>query len=152
MLKFLKKFKDMNKNSPIASEDDKNILVTSLLIECAREDGNFSEEEISKIRNLLTTKLNVNNDKINTIFDGALKMSQKSVEIYSITRDIRDNFSHDEILKILEYMWIVMLADGHIDDFESALMRKMVGLFHLTGKDSSLAKENAQKFINIQNQ
>ena len=29
-------------------------------------------------------------------------------------------------------------------------MRKIVGLFHLTGKDSSIAKENAQKFLNNQ--
>ena len=48
-------------------------------------------------------------------------MSQNSVEIYSLTKDIRDNFSHEEILKILEYMWIVMLADGYVDDYEDTL-------------------------------
>ena len=54
--------------------------------------------------------------------------------------------------RIVQAPLVAICQDGHIDDFESALMRKMVGLFHLTGKDSSLAKENAQKFINIQNQ
>ena len=87
---------------------------------------------------------------INSIFDNAFEMSQNSVEIYS-NKDIRDNFSHEEILKILEYMWIVMLADGYVDDYEAALMRKIIGLFHLTGKDSSVAKENAKKHLNIQN-
>ena len=42
--------------------------------------------------------------------------------------------------KILEYMW-VCIADGHVDDFEAAMMRKIIGLFHLTGKDSSIAKQ-----------
>ena len=48
-------------------------------------------------------------------------------------------------------MWVVMLADGKVDDFEAAMMRKVVGLFHLTGKDSSEAKDKAIESLNIQN-
>ena len=151
MLNFLKKFKKNQTDLVEATGEEKNILITSLLIECAKEDGDFSEEEILKIKNLLNTKLDIKKENINSIFDSALEISQESVEIYSLTKDIRDNFSHDEILKILEYMWVVMLADGHVDDFEAAMMRKIIGLFHLTGKDSSIAKQNAMKTLNIQN-
>ena len=70
-------------------------------------------------------------------------MTQGNVEIYSLTKDIRDNFSKEEILTIFEYMWSVILADGKIDDFEAALMSKLVGLFHLTGKESADAKNKA---------
>ena len=55
----------------------------------------------------------------------------------------RDNFSKEEILEIFEYMWSVVMADGKIDDFEAALMSKLVGLFHLTGKESAEAKKKA---------
>ena len=150
MLNFLEKFKNPNTDEPKATSEEKNILVTSLLIECAREDGDFSDEEIIKIKNLLNSKLDIESEKINSIFDSALEISQDSVEIYSLTKEIRQNFSHEEILKILEYMWVVVLADGKIDDYEAALMRKIVGLFHLTGKDSSIAKENAQNLISNQ--
>ena len=37
-------------------------------------------------------------------------MTQGNVEIYSLTKDIRDNFSKEEILTIFEYMWAVMLS------------------------------------------
>ena len=151
MLNFLKKFKKTRLTWLKLQVKKKNILITSLLIECAKEDGDFSEEEILKIKNLLNTKLDIKKENIDSIFDSALEISQESVEIYSLTKDIRDNFSHDEILKILEYMWVVMLADGHVDDFEAAMMRKIIGLFHLTGKDSSIAKQNAMKTLNIQN-
>jgi uncharacterized tellurite resistance protein B-like protein len=43
-----------------------------------------------------------------------------------------------------------MLTDGKIDDFEDAMMRKIVGLFHLTGKDSSEARHKAS--LNLNNQ
>ena len=72
----------------------------------------------------------------------------KSLEIPNTKRV--NELTDDEILKIIEYMWLVMLADGHVDDFEAALMRKIIGLFHLTGKDSAKAKENALASINNQ--
>ena len=90
-------------------------------------------------------------EKISSIFDQAIDLCQDSVEIYSLTKDIRDNFSHNEILNILELMWTIMLADGKIDDFEDAMMRKIVGLFHLTGKDSSEARQKASMNLNNQN-
>ena len=150
MLNFLEKFKNDKTELTGATSEEKNILIASLLIECAKEDGDFSDEEIIKIKSLLKTKLNINGNDVNAIFDAALEITQDNVEIYSLTKDIRDNFSHEEILKILEYMWAVMLADGRVDDFEAALMRKIIGLFHLTGKDSSIAKENALNSLNNQ--
>ena len=150
MLNFLEKFKSKKAELTSATSEEKNILIASLLIECAKEDGDFSDDEIIKIKSLLNTKLNINGNDVNAIFDAALEITQDNVEIYSLTKDIRDNFSHEEILKILEYMWAVMLADGHVDDFEAALMRKIIGLFHLTGKDSSIAKENALNSLNNQ--
>ena len=150
MLNFLEKFKGEKAELTSATSEEKNILIASLLIECAKEDGDFSDDEIIKIKSLLNTKLNIDNNDVNAIFDAALEITQDNVEIYSLTKDIRDNFSHEEILKILEYMWTVMLADGHVDDFEAALMRKIIGLYHLTGKDSSIAKENALNSLNNQ--
>tara|TARA_B100000073_G_scaffold298374_1_gene263832 strand:+ start:19 stop:474 length:456 start_codon:yes stop_codon:yes gene_type:complete len=150
MLNFLEKFKSEKAEPTSATSEEKNILIVSLLIECAKEDGDFSDDEIIKIKSLLNTKLNIDSNDVNAIFDAALEITQDNVEIYSLTKDIRDNFSHEEILKILEYMWTVMLADGHVDDFEAALMRKIIGLFHLTGKDSSIAKENALNSLNNQ--
>ena len=150
MLNFLEKFKNDKTELTGATSEEKNILIASLLIECAKEDGDFSDDEIIKIKSLLNTKLNINGNDVNAIFDAALEITQDNVEIYSLTKDIRDNFSHKEILKIIEYMWAVMLADGHVDDFEAALMRKIIGLFHLTGKDSSIAKENALNSLNNQ--
>ena len=142
MLPFLKKFKKVDSTEEV-SDNEKNILVTSLLIECAKGDYDFSNQEISKIKDLIKKKLNIEQPKVNLIFDKALEMVEENVELYSLTKDIRDNFKKEEILEIFEYMWTVVLADGKIDDFEAALMSKLVGLFHLTGKESADAKKKA---------
>ena len=142
MLPFLKKFKQ-ERNTEDISDNEKTILITSLLIECAKGDYDFSEQEISKIKDLIKNKLKIGQSEINSIFDKALEMVEENVELYSLTKDIRDNFSKEEILEIFEYMWSVVMADGKIDDFEAALMSKLVGLFHLTGKESAEAKKKA---------
>ena len=142
MLPFLKKFKKEHNTEDI-SDNEKNILITSLLIECAKGDYDFSDQEILKIKDLIKKKLKIDQPKINLIFDKALEMVEENVELYSLTKDIRDNFSKEEILEIFEYMWSVVMADGKIDDFEAALMSKLVGLFHLTGKESADAKKKA---------
>ena len=142
MLPFLKKFKKEH-NTEDVSDNEKNILITSLLIECAKGDYDFSDEEISKIKDLIKKKLKLDQSKINLIFDKALETVEENVELYSLTKDIRDNFNKEEILEIFEYMWAVVLSDGIIDDFEAALMSKLVGLFHLTGKESADAKKKA---------
>ena len=142
MLPFLKKFKNEHSTEDV-SDNEKNILITSLLIECAKGDYEFSDQEISKIKDLIKKKLKLDQSKINLIFDKALETVEENVELYSLTKDIRDNFNKEEILEIFEYMWTVVLADGKIDDFEAALMSKLVGLFHLTGKESADAKKKA---------
>ena len=142
MLPFLKKFKNEHSTNDV-SDNEKNILITSLLIECAKGDYDFSEQEISKIKDLIKKKLKIDQSKINLIFDKALETVEENVELYSLTKDIRDNFNKEEILEIFEYMWAVVLSDGKIDDFEAALMSKLVGLFHLTGKESADAKKKA---------
>ena len=143
MLPFLKKFKKEH-NTENISDNEKTILITSLLIECAKGDYDFSEREISKIKDLIKNKLKIGQSEINSIFDKALELVEENVELYSLTKDIRDNFSKEEILEIFEYMWSVVMADGKIDDFEAALMSKLVGLFHLTGKESADAKKKAK--------
>ena len=146
MLPFLKKFKKEHNTEDI-SDNEKNILITSLLIECAKGDYDFSDQEILKIKDLIKKKLKIDQPKINLIFDKALEMVEENVELYSLTKDIRDNFNREEILQIFEYMWSVVLADGKIDDFEAALMSKLVGLFHLTGKESAEAKKKAMTHL-----
>jgi len=146
MLPFLKKFKKEHNTEDI-SDNEKNILITSLLIECAKGDYDFSDQEILKIKDLIKKKLKIEKSKINLIFDKALEIVEENVELYSLTKDIRDNFNKEEILQIFEYMWSVVLADGKIDDFEAALMSKLVGLFHLTGKESAEAKKKAMTHL-----
>ena len=149
MFAIFEKLKNENLKTQELSSIDKAILISTLLVECARSDDNFSDTEKEQIKKILKNKLHLDASEVEKCFEKANESSEKSIEIYSLTKEIRDNFNKDEILFIFELLWKIILSDGIIDDFESSMMTKLTGLFHLTGKENAEAKKNAQVALNL---
>ena len=148
MLNFLKKKIEQTNSIDEFDSDEKKFLIASILIECAKEDGEISNEETDQIKLVLSQKLELSEEKINEIVSEAIEKSEDRIELYSITKNIRDTFSQEEIFDLFVNMWQIILVDDIIDDFEANLMTRLVGLFHLTGRESSEAKEIARKNLN----
>ena len=149
MFAIFEKLKSEDLKTQELSSIDKAILISTLLVECARSDDNFTDTEKEQIKKILKNKLHLDSSEVEKCFEKANKSSEKSIEIYSLTKEIRDNFDKDEILFIFELLWKIILSDGIIDDFESSMMTKLTGLFHLTGKENAEAKKNAQTALNL---
>jgi len=147
MLNIFKSLKENKGNIESATDEEKGIMITTLLVEAAKSDDDFAEEEITKIKNIVSNKLHFDEELTSTIFDKAIEVAQDSIELYSLTKDIKENFTKDEILNIFVYLWKVILSDGVIDDYESGLIRNLTGLFHLTGKEVAETKATAEKLI-----
>lgn len=149
MFKIFKNLSDENKISDL-KPSEKNLLIASILIECAKEDGEISEIEISQIKTILSNKLKLKDEDIKVLLEQAILESNQRVELYSVIKKIREISSGDEINDLFISMWEIILADDVIDDFESTLMRKLVGLFHITDRDSAEAKRTALQKIKDQ--
>ena len=141
-------FKKDKKNINQLQKKEQIDLIACLLIEVAKSDDSFDESELTKIKDILRRNKAYSDDKqIDDIIDKALDDTTNSVEMYSLTKEIRDTFDHEQILELFQFMWEIILVDNEIDDFETGLIRKVSGLFHITGKESSLAKEKAKKAL-----
>lgn len=141
-------FKKDKKNINQLQKKEQIDLIACLLIEVAKSDDSFDESELIKIKDILRRNKAYSDDKqIDDIIDKALDDTTNSVEMYSLTKEIRDTFNHEQILELFQFMWEIILVDNEIDDFETGLIRKVSGLFHITGKESSLAKEKAKKAL-----
>ena len=141
-------FKKDKKNINQLQKKEQIDLIACLLIEVAKSDDSFDESELIKIKDILRRNKAYSDDKqIDDIIDKALGDTTNSVEMYSLTKEIRDTFDHEQILELFQFMWEIILVDNEVDDFETGLIRKVSGLFHITGKESSLAKEKAKKAL-----
>ncbi len=147
MLSIFQKLKDEKPTFQELNGLDKAVLISSLMIECAKVDDSFDQKEHALIKSLLKQKLHLTDEETENCFTESLKSSSESVELYSLTKDIRENFSKEEIIIIFEYLWQIILVDHKIDDFEHSMMTKLTGLFHLTGKENAEAKKNAESYL-----
>ena len=131
-------FKKDKKNINQLQKKEQIDLIACLLIEVAKSDDSFDESELTKIKDILRRNKAYSDDKqIDDIIDKALDDTTNSVEMYSLTKEIRDTFDHEQILELFQFMWEIILVDNGVDDFETGLIRKVSGLFHITGKESS---------------
>ena len=130
--------------------DEKNLLIASVLVECAKEDGEISSDEIVQIKKILSSKCKLDEENIKLVFDQAIDDSENRVELYSIIKKTREVFTNEEIKDLFINMWEIILIDEIVDDYEASLMRRLVGLFHITDRESAEAKKIAMNKIKDQ--
>ena len=119
-----------------------------LLIEAAMMDGNFDITERTKITNLLIKQFNLPEDVVNEIIGAAEEANAELVELYSITKVVRDHFDESERIRMIEMLWEVIYSDGKLDDFETNMMRRVGGLLYVSDRENGDAKKRAARLAN----
>ena len=69
MLNILKNLKEKKGHIESASDEEKGIMITTLLVEAAKSDDEFADEEIIKIKKIISNKLHFDQQLTNSIFD-----------------------------------------------------------------------------------
>ena len=146
MFSNIKNFFDTAKNIENNDQEflDEDIYaVLSILIEASKVDGVVNDSEIELIKNILVNKFHLHFSKAEKATKFVLDKSNENVEIYSEIKIILNNMDHNQRIAVIEMMWKIILADGKIDDYESNLIRRVCGLLHISGIESSEAKKRA---------
>ena len=85
-------------------------------------------EEIKVISN----KVNKDEDEILEIIE---KYSKDSVSFYEFVEDINNDYTKDEKLSLLKFMWKIAYADGKLDVDEERLIRRLADLIKIKDMD-----------------
>ena len=137
----LKSIFDKKIEEEIEEFDTIQIAISTLMIQTAVYDGVFDEQEKSKILELIKKYFNFNEDQKLSLFKIAMKVNDDSNDMQQFTRILNDNMSEEEKLNIIEMLWKIIISDGHIDDYENALIRKISGLLYISDKDVGQIKK-----------
>ena len=128
-------FKKQKKESP----NNKNILVTALLIHAAKIDENYTEIEKKIITKAIINLNEINQDVAEEILKLAEKKEEESNQIVEFTREIKQ-YPMEFRLKIIEIIWKIVYSDGTSDNYESNLIRRICGLLYISDKDNGNIK------------
>ncbi|SVB15501.1 uncharacterized protein METZ01_LOCUS168355 [marine metagenome] len=121
--------------------DTVQIAISTLMIQTAVYDGIFDEKEKSEILELIKKYFELTEDQKLSLFKIAMKVNDNSNDMQQFTRVLNTNLSEDEKLNIIEMLWKIIISDGHIDDYENALIRKISGLLYISDRDVGRIKK-----------
>ena len=143
MLNIFKKKKvtqDIQKNPEFEIE----LIGAVLAYEIARSDGDISDlelnlliEEIKKI----SKKVNKTDEEIFSIIE---TYSKDSVSFHEFIADINNDFSKEEKLSLISFLWDVAFADSQLDIDEERLIRRIADLIRIKDIEVLKLKDKAR--------
>ena len=138
-------FKNLFKKQNKESSNNKNILVTALLIHAAKIDENYTEIEKKIIKKAIIDLNEISPDEAEKMLDLAEKKEKESNQIIEFTREAK-KYPMEFRLKIIEIIWKIVYSDGTNDNYESNLIRRICGLLYISDKDNGIIKMKVQNF------
>ena len=131
-----KKFFDKKNEENINNRD---VLITALLIHAAKIDDNYTDVEKEIIKKALISLNAIRPNEAEELLKKAEKIEQESNQIIAFTKEIKKN-SMEFRLKIIEILWKIVYSDGSSDNYESNLIRRVCGLLYISDRDSGIIK------------
>jgi uncharacterized tellurite resistance protein B-like protein len=115
-----------------------------LAYEIARSDGDIADSELSIILEELkkiTTKVQKTEDDILQIIQN---FSNNSVSFHEFIEDINKDYSKEDKLLLLSFLWSVAYADSILEVSEERLIRRIADLIHLKDIDVLKMKDRVK--------
>ena len=137
--------KNLFKKQKKKSSNNKNILVTALLIHAAKIDENYTEIEKKIIKKAIIDLNEISPDEAEKMLELAEKKEKESNQIIEFTREAK-KYPMEFRLKIIEIIWKIVYSDGTNDNYESDLIRRICGLLYISDKDNGIIKMKVQNF------
>jgi uncharacterized tellurite resistance protein B-like protein len=125
------------------SVDELQLAAAALLVEAACMDHDFGSEERATIERLLAERFAMPADEAAKLVQMAEEEVARSVEVFSFVRTVKNRFSHEERIEMLEMLWEVVYADGELHDYEANLLRRLTALIHVTDQEGGAARKRA---------
>ncbi len=126
------------------------LAAAALMVEAALMNDVFDAAERDTIRGLLMDRFDLAAEEADELLGLAEARIAESNELYGFTRTIKDAYSNEERIALLEMLWQVVYADGELHDYEANLMRRITGLLHVTDRDSGAARKRALQQLQLE--
>lgn len=129
----LKRFfqKKQNEVKKITNNFDIELTASILAYEVARSDGNISKAELSLLYyeiDKISRKVNKNTKKIFEIIE---EYSKNSVSFYEFINDINKDYTKDDKLSLIQFLYNVAYADKILEVNEERLIRRISELIKI---------------------
>lgn len=120
------------------------LATAALLMEMMRMDDQVTAPERATALAALRGEFGLSQDELDTLVALAEEEAKQATSYFQFTSLINKSCDPTQKAKILEYLWQVAYADGHVDAHESHLLRKIADLLYIPQADYVAAKQRGR--------
>ena len=143
MLNIFKKNK-VSKDIQKKPEFEIELIGAVLAYEIARSDGDISDSELSLLieeTKKIALEVNKTDEEILSVIK---TYSKNSVSFHEFIADINNDFSKEEKLSLISFLWDVAYADSKLDVDEERLIRRIADLIRIKDIEVLKLKDKAK--------
>ena len=143
MLNIFKKNK-VSQDTQQKPEFEIELIGAVLAYEIARSDGDISDSELSLLieeTKKIALEVNKTDEEILSIIE---TYSKNSVSFHEFIADINNDFSKEEKLSLISFLWDVAYADSKLDFDEERLIRRIADLIRIKDIEVLKLKDKAK--------
>ena len=137
MFNFFRKV-EVEVNEERGFDFDLELIGCALAYEIALSDGKIDLCELDKIRDEIIVKSKALNINPEEVFKTIKNHSEKSVSFNDFINQINDNFSQDQKLEMISFLWETAYSDSVLDVDEERLIRRIADMIRI--KDIQVLK------------
>lgn len=115
-----------------ASEHSLQLATAVLLVEVMRAEPQLAIAERYAVVAALRRKFSLAEDELERLVELAGQVARTAADFHQFTSVINAAFDQEQKIRMVEYMWQVAMADGHLDAHENHLIGKLADLLHVT--------------------
>ena len=130
---FTKTSEEVSEKEQVSQKIDKTC--AALIIEVALADKVFDKSEVDLLKEMLLKSYSLEAKDVQDLIENAEKAVQESTSLYEYTRKVNDNFDYESKLNLVDQLWRIAFADGHLDKYEEHVVRKIADLIHISHND-----------------
>lgn len=118
----------------------REVAIAALLFEVSRADRDVHGHERALIESVIHRHFATGEDEGRALLARAETAAREAVSTYEFTRVLNDTLSLGEKVWLLERLWEVAWADGAVEKYEEALIRKVADLLYVPHADMVAAR------------
>jgi uncharacterized tellurite resistance protein B-like protein len=125
--------------------DDHRVMVAALLVHVMAADGKVTDTENRKLKALLQSGFGLSDDETASLITEASLRDNEAVDLYGFTSVIKRALDEDGRLRLIEMLWDIAFADGHVDEFEYNVIWRIAELIGISSRNRVLLKEKVAR-------
>ncbi len=134
-----------NGQAAVSDAHSLQLATAVLLVEVMRSDTAVSATERSAALAALRSRFALSEAELARLVAQAENTAKGANDYFGFTSAMNDQFTQAEKIQVVEHMWQVAFADGHLDANENHLISKIAGLLHVTHGEYIAAKLHARQ-------